>query len=124
MQSEFSDAFSKLKHLRELRIAIPHIGCNSSCIDSPHAHLQVGECVRANRKICATYLATRLPTLQKVALQYRTRTGDYRSEDRWLNYRIERLVDDDGIAIRLHEMGQTWYPFPEVWEAVHFDECH
>lgn len=77
--------------------------------------------MRANRKICATYLATRLPTLQKVGLQYRTRTGDYRSEDRWLNYRIERLVDD-GIAVRLHETGQTWYPFPEVWEAVHFDE--
>ena len=80
--------------------------------------------MRANRKICATYLAARLPTLQIVGLQYRTRTGDYRSEDRWLSYRIERLVDDDdGITmVRLHEMGQTWYPFPEVWEAVHFDE--
>lgn len=76
--------------------------------------------MRVNRKICATYLATRLPTLQKVGLQYRTRTGDYRSEDRWLNYRIERLYD--GITICLHEMGQTCYPFPEVWEAVHFDE--
>lgn len=76
--------------------------------------------MRANRKICATYLATRLPTLEKVGLQYRTRTGDYRSEDRWLNYEIERL--HDGITIRLHEMGQTWYPFPEVWEAVHYNE--
>ena len=136
LQSQFADAFSNLQHLRELRLAIPHIGCNLSsspssysCFDSPHAHnhLQVRDCVRANRKICATYLATRLPTLQKVGLQYRTRTGDYRSEDRWLNYRIERLVVDDNdgmpvIEIRLHEVGQTWYPFPEVWKAVRFDE--
>ena len=106
-----------MQHLRDLRIAVPYVGCDLSS----HAHLQIEECVRANRKICATYLATRLPTLQKVGLQYRIRTGDYRSEDRWLNYRIERL--DDGIEmILLHEMGQTWYPFPEVWDAVHFDE--
>lgn len=98
------------------------MGCDLFRVGPPHAHFQVGECVRANRKICATYLATRLPTLQKVGLQYRIRTGDYRSEDRWLNFRVERLDDDDGIAIRLHEMGQTWYPFPEVWETVHFDE--
>ena len=88
-----------------------------------HAHL--GECVRANRKTCATYLATRLPTLQKVGLQYWIRTGDYRSEDRWLDYRVERLDDGTGIAsgtIYLHELGQTRYPFPEVWESVPFDE--
>ena len=111
-----------MQHLRELRLAIPHVGCNLSCTDSPNpAHAHLGECVRANRKLCASYLATRLPTLQKVGLQYRTRTGDYRSEDRWLDYRIERL-DDETSTIHLHELGQTWYPFPEVWESVLFDE--
>ena len=24
--------------------------------------------------------------------------------------------------IYLHELEQTWYPFPEVWESVPFDE--
>ena len=115
--------FSNLHHLRELRIAIPCLGCNLSCAEYPnrvHAHLDVEECVRANRRKCAAFLATRLPSLQKVGLQYRTRTGDYRSENRWLDYRIERL--DNGGTIRLHELGQTWYPFPEVWHAVLFDE--
>jgi hypothetical protein len=124
--SDFSDVFSKLHHLRELRIAIPCVGCNLSCDESPtnrvRAHLHVEECVRANRRICAAFLAKRLPSLQKVGLQYRARTGDYRSENRWLDYRIERLNDDGGGTIRLHELGQTWYPFPEVWDAVPFDD--
>ncbi|KAF8811217.1 hypothetical protein BYT27DRAFT_7090232 [Phlegmacium glaucopus] len=120
--SEISNAFSSLQHLRELRIAVPRVGCNLSCVDFPNpAHAHLGECVRANRKICATHLATRLPTLQKVGLQYRIRTGDYRSEDRWLDYRIERLNDGTG-AISLHELGQTWYPFPEVWKPVLYDD--
>jgi len=96
-----------------------------SCVDFPlnPAHARLGECVQANRKTCAIYLATQLPTLQKVGLQYRIRTGDYRSEDRWLDYRIERLHDGTASgAIRLHELGQTWYPFPEVWEPIPFDE--
>ena len=77
--------------------------------------------MRSNRERCAKFLATRLPTLKKVGLQYRTRTGDYRSEDRWLDYRIERSGDGTG-AIYLHELGQTWYPFPEVWKPVPFSE--
>ena len=92
----------------------------SDATSSPGVHAHPGECVRANRRICAMSLAARLPTLRKVGLQYRIRTGDYQSEDRWLDYRIER--DSLEGKIYLHELGQTWYPFPEVWESVPFDE--
>ena len=71
------------------------------------------ECIRCDRRDCATYFASCVPTLHLIGFEYRIRTGSHRKEDRWLDYEIVRLRDEN---ITLLEIAQTWYPFPEVWE--------
>lgn len=69
---------------------------------------------RAARKECASFLASRIPTLEKIGFEYRKRTGTHRFEDSWLEFEIERK----GAVLELFELGASWYPFPEVWHSV------
>ncbi|KAF8066934.1 hypothetical protein FPV67DRAFT_1497102 [Lyophyllum atratum] len=104
---EFSDAFSPLTRLRELRI----------CIQFPeYDEMDTYEPWRAARKECAQSLACRIPTLQRVGFEYRKRTGTHRFEDSWLEFDVERREEMSGVE--LYEMGPSWYPFPEVWIPV------
>ncbi|GLB41225.1 hypothetical protein LshimejAT787_0904400 [Lyophyllum shimeji] len=104
---EFSDAFAKLTRLRELRI----------CIQFPEFdEMDTYEPWRAARRECAQFLACRIATLQRVGFEYRKRTGTHRFEDSWLEFDVERNGDIGGV--QLHEIGPSWYPFPEVWTPV------
>ncbi|KAF8880673.1 hypothetical protein BD779DRAFT_1612695 [Infundibulicybe gibba] len=102
---EFAEAFSSLHHLRDLRI----------CIQFPEFdEVDQLEPWRDARRECALYLASRIPTLQRVGFEYRKRTGTHRYEDNWLEYDIQRY----GRAIELFDLVPAWYPFPEVWQPV------
>ncbi|KAF5381714.1 hypothetical protein D9615_005574 [Tricholomella constricta] len=107
---EFSDAFASLRRLRELRI----------CIQFPEFdEMDTYEPWRAARRECALFLAGRLTYLQRVGFEYRKRTGTHRFEDSWLEFSVERKCRA-GVpgAVELHELGASWYPFPEVWIPV------
>ncbi|KAF8154780.1 hypothetical protein B0H34DRAFT_772553 [Crassisporium funariophilum] len=110
--SEFGDALAACKHLQTLRIAMM-VGVNDA-----HPGNSLDECDIDERKRCACYLASRIPSLSQIGLEYRTRTGSHRSEDRWIDFFIERLDDE---TIYLHELEPSWYPFPEVWDVVPLD---
>lgn len=92
-----------------------------------------------DRLALATYLASRVPTLQRIGFEYRRRTAVVRYEDRWVDWEIERRpvdarvhaghVDSVGTGgggtphegdlvsdVTLWELQETWYVFPEVWK--------
>ncbi|KAF8184834.1 hypothetical protein BJ912DRAFT_852956 [Pholiota molesta] len=114
----YGDALSAFPHLKELRIAIPFLGCDE--LEHEHAQLNNNNpaCVRADRTLCAAYLASRAPALRRIGFEYRARPA-HRYEDRWLDFGIVRLRDGE---VRLVELAPTWYPFPEVWEAAQLHE--
>jgi hypothetical protein len=73
----------------------------------------------------ATYLASRVPTLQRIGFEYRCPASSFRYEDRWVDWEVERrpagaLQDgfegDSDAGVRLWELRETWYVFPEVWK--------
>lgn len=104
--SEFSAAFSTLAHIRHLRI----------CIQFPEFdETDVSEPWRSARKECAVFLASHMPTLQRVGFEYRKRTGTHRYEDGWLEWDIVRGGRE---GLQLFELTGSWYPFPEVWFPV------
>jgi len=104
---EFSEAFSMLTHLCELRI----------CIQFPEFdEMDTYEPWRAARRECALFLAGRITTLQRVGFEYRKRTGTHRFEDSWLEFDVQR--DNGTNGVELYELGPSWYPFPEVWTPV------
>ncbi|KAH0579288.1 hypothetical protein H2248_003433 [Termitomyces sp. 'cryptogamus'] len=105
---EFSDAFVPMAGLRELRI----------CIQFPEFdEMDTYEPWRAARVECATYLAGRIASLERVGLEYRKRTGTHRFEDSWLEFDVER---DGARVAKLVECAPTWYPFPDVWFPVEY----
>lgn len=105
-QSEFSDPFSTLVNLRELRLCIQFPEFDENDTYEPW---------RSARKECALYMATHLPHLRRVGFEYRKRAGTHRYEDSWLEYDIER---SSKRGIELFELLPSWYPFPEVWHPV------
>ncbi|KAG6908282.1 hypothetical protein DXG01_005383 [Tephrocybe rancida] len=107
VKKEFYAAFAPLASLRELRI----------CIQFPEFdEMDAYEPWRAARMECAQVLAGNIPSLQRVGFEYRKRTGTHRFEDNWLEFDVER--DEDGSGLTLRECGQSWYPFPAVWNPV------
>ncbi|PPQ81821.1 LOW QUALITY PROTEIN: hypothetical protein CVT25_013657 [Psilocybe cyanescens] len=107
IQTDHGDAFDKYEYIQRLRIGIPFEG-----FDEGDPKTDPGSFLRADRRKCGFYLASRLHTLCQVA-------GGYRYEDRWLDFDIQRHWDG---SIVLHELGQSWYPFPEVWTTVSLNE--
>ncbi|KAF9476250.1 hypothetical protein BDN70DRAFT_863579 [Pholiota conissans] len=103
--------------IRKLRLAIQFHGC----AELKHEHAQNNyysefdnlACIQEQRLPCATYLASRVPTLQNIGFEYRWRMS--RHEDRWLDFDILRL---EGGDVRLVDINPTWYQFPEIWEPV------
>ena len=111
LKADYADVLCTFDHLQELRIGITFLGCEERC----HNHLDPAECIRWERRNCAIYFASRVPTLRLIGFEYWMRTGTHRKEDRWLDYEIVRLKNG---GVSLSELVQTWYPFPEVWERV------
>ncbi|KAJ3509922.1 hypothetical protein NLJ89_g4960 [Agrocybe chaxingu] len=112
--TDYGDAFSTYAHLQELRVGIPFAGCD----EHDEHDGQDLECIRSDRRDCAIYLASRVPTLRRISFEYRTRTGSHRHEDRWLDFDVIRLGDGKIRDIRVAELDQSWYPIPEIWERV------
>ncbi|KAF9531409.1 hypothetical protein CPB83DRAFT_761305 [Crepidotus variabilis] len=108
--SDYGEVFSEYRYLQELRIGIPFADCEEDCT----AHSDHKECIRSDRQDFAIHLASWVPTLLYVGFEYRTRTGKYRKEDRWLDYEIIR----SSKRIHLTELAPTWYEIPEVWERT------
>ncbi|PPR07856.1 hypothetical protein CVT24_005593 [Panaeolus cyanescens] len=109
--TEYSDIFSTLSKLKELRIAAPFAGNDDPELDDPEI---LDLYLRSDRTDFASFLATRLPLLQRVGFEYRKQMGDsHKYEDRWMDFDIIRLVDG---SVRLVEAAETWYVFPEVWK--------
>ncbi|KAF8965420.1 hypothetical protein BDZ97DRAFT_1904048 [Flammula alnicola] len=117
--ADYGDVFSTYKHLKELRIGIPFPGCDEHEYELEEDNCAT--CVLVDRKPCATYIASRVPTLRCIGFEYRARTtqSSLRYEDRWMDFDIVRLCDG---SIKLIEQRPTWYPFPEVWERVILEE--
>lgn len=117
-QDDYGNVFATYEHLRELRVPMPFQGCE----ELGHEHAQMNNnnpaCTRAFRKPCASYLASRIPSLRRVGMEYRARTVQ-RYEDRWLDFDIVRL---HGGAHRVVELGPSWYQFPEVWASTTLHE--
>ncbi|KAF8908149.1 hypothetical protein CPB84DRAFT_1767422 [Gymnopilus junonius] len=115
-QTDYGDAFATYHHLRKIRVGIPFEGSDA---EQQLDHVHEGPSVdpdaflRADRRDCGVYIASRVPTLEQIGFEYRTKTGSHRYEDRWLDFKVERA---EGEKVQLKELGLTWYPFPEVWE--------
>jgi hypothetical protein len=73
---------------------------------------------RTTRKECAHFLAGEMPSIKRIGLEYRKRTGTYQFQDAWLEYDIQRECASRGEKreFELVALGPTWYPFPSVWE--------
>lgn len=67
---------------------------------------------RSARKQCAEYLASNVPSLQRVGFEYRKRTGTHRFEDRWLDF---DLIRSNETGLGVVEMPPSCYRFPNVW---------
>ncbi|KIM43446.1 hypothetical protein M413DRAFT_18016 [Hebeloma cylindrosporum] len=165
--TDYGDVFSTYAHLRSLRIGIPFATSITEPEDPPHfaAHhhhqpngpspnttitkihpppFSVHPVDTTDRLALATYLASRIPTLEHIGFEYRCRTAFVRYEDRWVDWEIERrplvtgvydgdaadhdsLGPNDGVTthgnnldwdedVKMWKLQETWYVFPEVWK--------
>ncbi|PPQ89312.1 hypothetical protein CVT25_000379 [Psilocybe cyanescens] len=86
--TDYGDAFDKYEYIQRLRIGIPFEG-----FDEGDPKTDPGSFLRADRRKCGFYLASRLHTLCQVGFEYRTEAGSCRYEDRWLDFDIQRPWD-------------------------------
>ncbi|KAF9559946.1 hypothetical protein CPC08DRAFT_690469 [Agrocybe pediades] len=109
--TDYGAALENFQHLKFLRLGIPFEGCDERTQLDPAAFL------RADRRDFGIYIASCVPSLTRIGFEYRMKpAGQSHYEDRWLDFDIERRLEDGRINLR--ELPLSWYPFPEVWEPV------
>ncbi|PPQ73402.1 hypothetical protein CVT26_015794, partial [Gymnopilus dilepis] len=79
--TDYGDAFSTYTHLRSLRIGIPFEAHDPDGI-AEHKHIDAATFLRADRRDCGTYIASRVPSLRRIGFEYRMKMGSHRYEDR------------------------------------------
>ncbi|KAH9476196.1 hypothetical protein JR316_0011767 [Psilocybe cubensis] len=112
---EYEYAFERYEHIQRLRIAIPFQEAYVYHKDA----VDPNDCMKEPRRQLGLHLASRLHTLSSVGFEYRMQVESHKFEDRWLDFSIQRIWDG---SIELHELEQSWYPFPEVWTTVPLDD--
>ncbi|KAI0047894.1 hypothetical protein FA95DRAFT_1491867 [Auriscalpium vulgare] len=118
---EFAQALAPLTHLRSLRICIQFPEFDDVGVGAPWWDV---------RAACAAVLVEQLPTLHRVGLEYRERTGTHKYQDSWLEFDVVRkasapaagavLVDGSKEVVDkvvLEPQPTRCYEFPEVWET-------
>ncbi|KAI0056356.1 hypothetical protein BV25DRAFT_1631323 [Artomyces pyxidatus] len=111
--NQFATALGPLTRIRSLRI----------CIQFPEFDDGDGAPWKDVRRQCALYLAVALPTLRRIGLEFRERTGTHKYQDSWLEFDIVRQSSNGGndkmcVQVDLELQPIRSYMFPEVWETV------